>query len=121
LPGDRIHLANGTLYRNNVAVNEPYVTHNQPGVTSGDVVVPFDKFFVLGDARDNSRDSRYWGFVDRSDIIGKPKYIYDSLAPDPADVKPADAKSGDANRVEPTHPPVRRWDRVFRPLEARAM
>ncbi len=131
LPGDRLHFADGKLYRNGAAVSEPYVTHKRKEVDSnfpagvdlaglqtagrdmvrhnlvnGDVVVPPRKYFVVGDARDNSFDSRNWGFVDWNDIIGKPKFIYDSLAPDPADV----------GQAQPAHPPERRWDRVFKVL-----
>jgi signal peptidase I len=45
-------------------------------VTNGEVVVPPDSFFAMGDNRDNSLDSRYWGFVPRENIIGKPLLIY---------------------------------------------
>jgi signal peptidase I len=113
LPGDHIHLVPLALYRNGVAVSEPYVHHNRSNSSGADVVVPPGKYFLLGDARDTARDSRYWGLVSQADIIGKPKFIYDSLAPDESDLKPADAKSGDSDQVTPTHPPVRRWGRIF--------
>lgn len=49
--------------------------------TNGEVTVPPDKYFVLGDNRDNSLDSRFWGFVPRANIIGQPLAIYFSAAP----------------------------------------
>jgi signal peptidase I len=110
LPGDHIRLANGMLYRNGVELPEP--THGK----DTDLTVPANRYFVLGDNRDKARDSRSWGLIHGSDIIGQPKYIYDSLAPDPADIKPAPATSGDENLIEPGHPPVRRWDRVLKGL-----
>lgn len=101
LPGDRIRIVSGIVYRNGAALVEPYATHkfvspgrhseNFPGdpppaalrnqVQNGEVLVPAGKYFVLGDNRENSFDSRHWGFVDASDIIGKPILIYDSSAP----------------------------------------
>jgi signal peptidase I len=45
-------------------------------VTAGEVVVPANMYFAMGDNRDNSSDSRYWGFVPRANIIGKPFLIY---------------------------------------------
>ena len=103
VPGDRIRLENKQLYRNGQKVSEPYVYHktdyidsyrdNFPGepnlpisaaaqdmlenhVVNGEVVVPPNEFFAMGDNRDSSFDSRYWGFVPRENIIGKPLIIY---------------------------------------------
>jgi len=103
VPGDRIHLVNKQLFLNGHAVNEPYVYHKteyidsyrdnfptEPNahllggapdmlanhVQNGDVVVPSGYYFAMGDNRDSSLDSRYWGFVPRENIIGKPLVIY---------------------------------------------
>ncbi len=45
-------------------------------VVNGELVVPPDSYFAMGDNRDNSLDSRYWGFVPRENIIGKPLVIF---------------------------------------------
>jgi len=105
VPGDRIKIVNQQIYRNGIKLNEPYVYHKAPypdsyrdnfpssepnllmlmdqakemlanNVVNGEVVVPKDSFFAMGDNRDNSLDSRYWGFVPRENIIGKPLIIY---------------------------------------------
>jgi signal peptidase I len=51
----------------------------------GPLIVPRDSYFVLGDNRDNSLDSRYWGFVPDSLVRGRPMLVYYSYAPDSAD------------------------------------
>jgi len=103
VPGDRIRLENKQVYLNGKKLVEPYKYHkteyidsyrdNFPGepnvgifppaqvmleqnVVKGEVVVPPDNFFAMGDNRDSSLDSRYWGFVPRKNIIGKPLIIY---------------------------------------------
>jgi signal peptidase I len=89
LPGETVELRNKKVYINGQPLNEPYVHFLSPPsseyqeVTSYDVreryapvTVPPDKYFVMGDNRDNSQDSRYWGFLPRSYIKGKALLIY---------------------------------------------
>jgi len=102
--GDRIHLHDAVLYVNGVAQNEPYTRHigypdpyrdNFPmylsyasglaegwlptlraSIKDGDVVVPPGHYFAMGDNRDDSLDSRYWGFVPPENVIGRPLFIF---------------------------------------------
>ena len=103
VPGDRIRVVNKEVYRNGVKLDEPYKYNktdyvdayrdNFPGepnvsvdrraidmlqnhAVNGEVVVPPNSYFAMGDNRDSSLDSRYWGFVPRENIIGKPLIIY---------------------------------------------
>jgi len=146
VPGDRIRLSNRVLYVNGVAIKESYVRHSSPvhdayrdefphlnvpvpEVTSkwwlqmhklvedGQLIVPEGSYFALGDNRDESLDSRYWGFVPRENIIGSPWLIYWSVRNQQDDM-PAAATPGDklyhfAYAV--THLfQITRWDRTFR-------
>jgi signal peptidase I len=77
LPGDTVEICDGTVYINGRKLNESYV----PGEYRDHVSwvkqqVPVDRYFVLGDHRSSSNDSRVWGFVDRSDIYGKAVFVY---------------------------------------------
>lgn len=85
LPGDVIELKSNVLYRNGQKVDEPYKRVDPtpvPGakITFGPVTVPADQYFVMGDNRDHSQDSRYWGFVPREYIRGKAWVLYWSWA-----------------------------------------
>jgi len=86
LPGDQIEIRSGVVFINGAALDEPY--RNGPPDPSdfyGPATVPTRSYFVLGDNRENSYDSRYWGFVPESNILGTPLVIYMSLqAPDEA-------------------------------------
>ncbi len=103
VPGDHIHIVDKVVYVNGHALTEPYTQHidsriepyrdnfpSQPygpvvdraqqmlaaNVSNGELVVPADNYFAMGDNRENSLDSRYWGFVPRENIIGKPLVIF---------------------------------------------
>ena len=109
LPGDRIRLRDGRLFVNERAVSEPYAFYgatlpdsfrdNFPTLQSmdgnvdpawwrtlrrdvrdGELYVPSDRFFVMGDNRNDSEDSRYWGFVPRAALVGRPLVVYFSVA-----------------------------------------
>ena len=103
VPGDHIRVRDKVVYLNGRPLTEPYTQHVFPGfepyrdnfpaepygpvadralqmlaanVVNGELVVPPDNYFAMGDNRDNSLDSRYWGFVPRENIIGKPLVIF---------------------------------------------
>jgi signal peptidase I len=107
IPGDRIHLIDGAVYRNGEKLTEPYVMHKGPiaydpyrdnfpavppsetynvspewqllmrtHIEGQDIVVPKGGYFGMGDNRDVSLDSRYWGFIPKENVIGRPMFIY---------------------------------------------
>ncbi len=108
LPGERIRMRGGRVLVNGVALTEPYAFYSasrpngfrddfpslleadpnvdlrwwirlRSSVVDRDVIVPQDSYFVLGDNRNDSEDSRYWGFVPRSAIVGRPLLVYFTL------------------------------------------
>lgn len=86
MPGDTIEIRAGVVFINGVELAEPYRNGDpNPADNYGLTTVPPDSFFVLGDNRENSYDSRYWGFVPEDNILGTPLVIYMSVdAPDQA-------------------------------------
>ena len=106
VPGDRIHLRGGKVYLNGQLQNEPYAIHSrgdynpyrdefpavpptpddqlapnwqltqQDHIVGDDVVVPPGNYFGMGDNRDVSYDSRFWGFIPRENVVGRPMFIY---------------------------------------------
>ncbi len=81
LGGDRVEIRNDVLYRNGQPVAEAYVEHTRkrvPGYREDmrPLVVPPGQMFVLGDNRDDSEDSRYFGTVPLANVVGEPVFIY---------------------------------------------
>lgn len=145
-PGDRVRLINRQVYVNGISLRENYVVHSSPVhdvfrdefprlnlpvpgldgawwlqmkklVEDGELIVPEGNYFVLGDNRDESSDSRYWGFVPRENIIGRPLLIYWSLRSIDEDMQvastPGDKLYHFAYAVSHLFR-ITRWDRTFR-------
>ncbi|MFY9980845.1 MAG: signal peptidase I [Candidatus Sulfotelmatobacter sp.] len=113
VPGDRVRLINKQVFVNGVVLQEPYAHFSRPAndlfrddfprldvapgetpewwltlrklVEDGQLIVPEGYYFVMGDNRDDSYDSRYWGFVPRRNIIGRPLLIYWSVEEEEGD------------------------------------
>jgi signal peptidase I len=93
LPGETLELKNKKVYIDGKPIEEPYVQFLFPAGEEGDadftgldvrrnygpVSVPADHYFMMGDNRDNSQDSRYWGFMPRSYVKGKALFVYFSF------------------------------------------
>lgn len=88
VPGDRIEVYNQVVSVNDEALTEPYVEHTDPSSMSGNVrdnlgpvTVPPDTYFVLGDNREESLDSRFLGPISKEHILGQAMFIYWSVDP----------------------------------------
>lgn len=75
LPGDKVEVKAGRVYVNDRPLKETYIAA-KPDYRFGPVVVPANSYLVLGDNRNDSYDSHYWGFVPRNDIIGRAIFRY---------------------------------------------
>ena len=147
IPGDRIHLRDGAVYRNKQKLDEPYVQHkmgdynpyrdNFPSVSpsdqfgvrnekwiqempsnlqGGDIIVPPDGYFAMGDNRDVSYDSRYWGFIPKPNVIGRPMFIYWSFItpPDQYQMRSAGDRFGFLAHIIIHFFDETRWSRTLR-------
>jgi signal peptidase I len=141
IPGDHIRLVNKQLWLNGHPVNEPYVVHSAPYIDSyrdnfpaqpntpmqppaldmlenhvvnGELVVPPGYIFAMGDNRDDSADSRYWGFVPRENIVGTPTIIYWSYDAPTADLTNGNIGLDHIVDVVAHFFTKTRWSRTFR-------
>ncbi len=131
LPGETLELRNKKVYVNGRPLDEPYVHFLEPPsngqeVTSfdvreryGPVTVPADRYFVMGDNRDNSQDSRYWGFLPRSYVKGQAVMIYWSYESDSSDYVDQGIGATASRLVSVvTHFFTRtRWERIFKQID----
>ncbi|WP_242541056.1 signal peptidase I [Phormidium pseudopriestleyi] len=70
LPGETVEVRGERVYINNIPIKERYI-EEEPTYQYGPEIIPDDQYLVLGDNRNNSYDSHYWGFVPRDKIIGR--------------------------------------------------
>ena len=149
LPGDRLRIEDGRVIVNETALDEPYAAYEPAPPSSfrdnfpakiytdpqvdpdwwrqmqnltrnGELVVPQGEFFVLGDNRNHSKDSRYWGFVPRQAIVARPLVIYFSVTrrsttdvQDPA-LTAGDDRLGHDKALSSVLIGFARWKRIFR-------
>jgi signal peptidase I len=115
MPGDSVQIRQGRVFVNGEAISEPY-RHDPPNPVEnfGPVTVPTRSYFVLGDNREDSWDSRDWGFVPESNIIGTPVVIYMSVQANEDAWQPGQVRErfyAYANAL--LHPRLVRWRRLL--------
>jgi signal peptidase I len=141
VPGDRIRIVNKRLWLNGKPLDEPYVQHisaysdsyrdffpSDPQglplperaremlagqVRDGELIVPPGNYFALGDNRDTSEDSRYWGFVPRENIIGKPIVIWWSYDAPTERLQDRSLRWDDITDLSVNFFSKTRWERTF--------
>ena len=115
LPGDLLEVRRGIVYVNSQALVEPYrMDAPSPGDNFGPVKIPADEYFMMGDNRNNSYDSRFWGFVPRSNIVGTPLLIYMSIDAPEEVWEPGHIEQRFATYLNALiHPHEVRWNRLF--------
>jgi signal peptidase I len=148
VPGDRLRIADGRVSVNGAQLDEPYAAfepavrnpfrddfpatvYTDPNVEplwwqqmqsltrDGELVVPRGEYFVLGDNRNYSKDSRFWGFVARQQIVARPLVIYFSLTrPSTTDTQQAaqqvpDDRLGHDRQLSAKLSAFARWKRIF--------
>ena len=130
LPGETLEMRAKKIYIDGKPLDEPYVHFLQPASDAqeitrfdmreqyGPVTVPAGHYFVMGDNRDNSQDSRYWGFLPRSYIKGKALMIYWSYESGSADYVDSGlgASIGRLFSVVTHFFTKTRWERLFRQI-----
>ena len=92
LPGETVEIRRRAVFIDGAKLEEPYTRFLEPMAEPGDestgrgqdwgpATVPAGSYFVLGDNRDNSKDSRYWGYVKQGDLLGRARVVYWSMEP----------------------------------------
>jgi signal peptidase I len=115
LPGDTLEIKAGVVYINGKPLAEPYRQDPpNPLENKGPWHVPPGQFFMMGDNRENSFDSRFWGFVPRANIIGTPVVIYMSIDAPEEVWNPGHVGERFATYINAViHPREVRWKRLF--------
>jgi signal peptidase I len=129
LPGDEVEIRNKVLYLDGERVEEGAYTHftdpntypESPFVPEhyqvrdqfGPAEVPADEYFCLGDNRDNSHDSRFWGAVPEANLKGRALLVYWSVVADPGEVDPEGPERGIWQRLGDALREETRWERTF--------
>ncbi|MFZ0639554.1 MAG: signal peptidase I [Candidatus Acidiferrales bacterium] len=119
MPGDTVEVKRGIVFINGKKLNEPYLNPlpdpSAPQENTGPFLVPPGQYFVMGDNRDDSNDSRFWGYVPRENIIGTPLFIYMSVKAPEEVWEPGHIGERLGTYLSILiHPSKMRWKRLFR-------